>query len=561
MKAIAGVLAHDSGRVEVFGTELCDEASADSVKGRLGFMPQGLGLSLYPELSVMENIDFFAELRGVTGPTLAARKERLLGLTRLAAFGDRLMKHLSGGMKQKLALACTLVHEPDLVILDEPTTGVDPLSRRDFWSILAELVSRRRLSVLISTAYLDEAHRCDRVALLQEGKLLARGAPEELRREVWQRMETTRTTTFDTFRLEEVYLALVGARVSAAPAFEVAANSPQQPSRKVAKGAPEAGAPEAEVAIEALDLCRDFESFRAVDRVNFRVRFGEIFGLLGANGAGKTTVIKMLTGILAPSAGEGRIVSMDMRRPGPALRRRIGYMSQSFSLYTDLTVLENIRLYAGVYGLSRSEMRRQTEWIIALGGLEGHANEIAGRLPVGMRQRLALGCALVHRPRVLFLDEPTSGVDPVGRIRFWDILLELARSDAVSILITTHALAEAERCDRVALMHAGQVIADAAPGALERQVAAEVGHVIEIDAEPLPQALAVLRAAGHPEAAAFGRQLHFFSHDPELELQSLGRSLERAGARLLANAERPLRLEDVFVHYIGALERGREQRS
>lgn len=212
MKAIAGVLAHDGGRVEVFGTELCDEASADSIKGRLGFMPQGLGSSLYPELSVIENIDFFAELRGVTGARLGARKQRLLELTRLAPFGERLMKHLSGGMK----LTCTLVHEPDLVILDEPTTGVDPLSRRDFWSILAELASRR-LTVLISTAYLDEAHRCDRVALLHEGRLLAEGTPEELRREVWQRAALAqREAGFEAFSLEDVFLTLVGAHESAA---------------------------------------------------------------------------------------------------------------------------------------------------------------------------------------------------------------------------------------------------------------------------------------------------------------------------------------------------------
>jgi ABC-2 type transport system ATP-binding protein len=546
MKAIAGVLAHDVGTVEVFGTAVRDERSAERVKARLGFMPQGLGLSLYPELSVEENVDFFAGIRAVSPADLATRKRRLLSLTRLDGFRTRAMKHLSGGMKQKLALVCTLLHEPELVILDEPTTGVDPLSRRDFWAILSELVRERRVAALVSTAYLDEASRCDRVLLLDAGRCLAEDEPESLRRRFTGPKGALDSAEPD---LEDVFLELVADRE----------RHPVDERRQ--RAAPDdtlvrdASVTSSELAIHADGLTRRFGTFVAVEDVSFEIRHGEIVGLLGANGAGKSTVLKMLTGILAPSSGSGRVANMDMRRPGPALRRRIGYMSQAFSLYTDLTVDENITLYAGIYGLDKHETDERRDWIVSLAGLERHLYDLAGALPMGLRQRLALGCALVHRPQMLFLDEPTSGVDPAGRRRFWEILFELARRDGVAMLVTTHALAEAEQCDQVVLMHAGHVVANASPLALKNDVSREIGEVVELGAHDPARLLAAVRRLGI-EATPFGRSVHVFCREPERELPALRARLEREQVTLTHAVTKPLTLEDVFVHRIGLLERG-----
>lgn len=537
LKAIAGVLAYEGGRVEVFGVTVDSERAAERVKGRLGFLPQGLGQHLYPDLSVEENVDFFARLRLVPEADLAARKERLLGLARLADFRDRPMKHLSGGMKQKLGLVCTLVHEPDLLILDEPTTGVDPVSRRDFWAILAELVEERGMTALVSTAYMDETPRFHRLSFLFQGRVLAAGEPTALRAPGIGGEEPDP---------EEVFVALVLGRPAAAAA------APPPP----VLGAPPA--PAREAAIEARDLVRDFGAFRAVDRVSFQVRPGEVFGLLGANGAGKTTVIKMLTGLLSPTAGEGWVAGADMRRAGLAIKERIGYMSQAFSLYLDLTVCENLRLFAGVYGLGGREAGARVEALLDLAGLRGVEHDLAGRLPVGVRQRLALACALVHRPRVLFLDEPTSGVDPLGRRRFWEILLRLAREDGVALLITTHSMGEAEHCDHLALMYAGRVVAEGSPAELKRQVEAEAGQLLEIVAERPGRAVVALQRAGFAGAAQFGTRLHLFCRDPIRDRDCACRALEAAGVTVRSAARRPLSLEDVFVYRVTALE-GKER--
>ena len=533
LKAIAGVLAFDSGALEVFGVALDSERAAERVKGRLGFMPQGLGLNLYPELSVEENVDFFARLRLVQAADLAPRKRRLLGLTRLEAFRARPMKHLSGGMKQKLGLVCTLIHEPELIILDEPTTGVDPVSRRDFWVILSELLQERNATALVSTAYMDEASRFDRLSLFHEGRVLAAGSPEEV-----SALAPGAGAAGRAPDLEDVFVALLHAQASAPRA------APRGPAR--AGEAP---------AIEASALTRDFDGFRAVDRVSFRVGAGEIFGLLGANGAGKTTVIKMLTGILPPSSGSGQVGGAEMRRAGRAIKQRIGYVSQAFSLYADLTVVENIRLYAGIYGLEPAEARRRTGWALEMGALAGHEKDIAGRLPVGLRQRLALGCALLHRPQVLFLDEPTSGVDPIGRRQFWDILFGLSRRDGVAVLVTTHYMMEAEHCDRLALMFAGRVVADAPPAELKQAVEREAGHLIEVAVDRPLAALRALERGGFTDVALFGRRIHLLAPDPGRAQAAIGAALAAAGVRLEGVAPLPLSLEDVFVHRVQALER------
>jgi ABC-2 type transport system ATP-binding protein len=473
LKTVAGVLAHDEGRVEVFGVVVDSERSAERVKGRLGLMPQGLGLNLYAELSVDENIDYFARLRGVPDDVLVARKEALLATTRLAPFRGRPMKNLSGGMKQKLGLVCTLIHEPELVILDEPTTGVDPVSRRDFWAILGTLLRERGISALVSTAYMDEATRFDRLALVFAGRVLAQGTPDELLALGSSEhgdaspsgVPRDAAAGAGTPPLERVFIELL--RRDGAAGDEVIAASPAPP---LAAGPAPQG-----TAIEARGLTRDFGAFRAVDAVDFEVRHGEVFGLLGANGAGKTTVIKMLTGLLQPTGGSGHVAGVDMRRSGRAIRGRIGYVSQAFSLYGELSVVENLQLAAGVYGLTRDQARARIDWALARGGLRSHRGDLARDLPMGLRQRLALGCALLHRPSVLFLDEPTSGVDPIGRRRFWDILFGLAREDGVAILVTTHYMSEAEQCDRVALMYAGRLVDAAPPAALKRAAAATLG--------------------------------------------------------------------------------------
>jgi ABC-2 type transport system ATP-binding protein len=530
LKAIAGVLVHDGGSVRVFDTLLDSERAADRVKGRLGFMPQGLGLNLYPELSVEENIDVFARLRLVSPERLAARKARLLALTRLAAFRDRPMKHLSGGMKQKLGLACTLIHQPDLVILDEPTTGVDPVSRRDFWTILAELIAEAEITALVSTAYMEEASRFHRVAFMYDGRVLAEGEPEAL--------------TGSEPDLESVFASLLRETPGLAPPVP-----PRPASPSVPRGT---------VLIEARGLTRDFGAFRAVDGVSFRVRAGEVFGLLGANGAGKTTVIKMLTGLLRPSAGVAQVAGIDMRRPAREVKERVGYMSQAFSLYHDLTAVENVRLAAGIYGLAPAQARERAAWALALAGLGDLEDARAGRLPMGMRQRLALGCALVHRPHVLFLDEPTSGVDPIGRARFWDVLFALAREDGVAILITTHYMAEAERCDRLALMFAGRVVADAPPAELTRAVEAEAGRALEVTPEDVGRASAALAAAGVTGAAPWGAHLRLLSRAPAEDEARVRAVLAAAGIGVRAVIARGLTMEEVFVHRVTALERAAE---
>jgi drug efflux transport system ATP-binding protein len=289
--------------------------------------------------------------------------------------------------------------------------------------------------------------------------------------------------------------------------------------------------------------------------VSFRIPQGQIFGLLGANGAGKTTVIKMLTGLLPPTGGQGYVAGRDTRTAGQAIKRRIGYMSQAFSLYQDLTALENIRLYAGIYGLTAEQTQQRIEWILEMGGLRGHENHTSGSLPMGLRQRLALGCALIHRPHVLFLDEPTSGVDPVGRRRFWDILFHLSREEGVAILVTTHSMSEAEHCDHLALMYAGRIVADAPPEEMKRQVEREAGRMLEVTTDQPTRALDLLTERGFPAASLFGPHVHLVSHQPETDRERISRMLIDAGIQVDAIAPRPLSMEDVFVYRVTELER------
>jgi ABC-2 type transport system ATP-binding protein len=596
MKAIAGVLSYEAGAVEVFGVPVDSERAAEQVKQRIGFLPQGLGLNLYPELSVEENIDFFARLRLVPEAELRERKARLLAMTRLDRFRTRPMKQLSGGMKQKLGLICTLIHEPELAILDEPTTGVDPVSRRDFWAILAEWQGAKGMTALVSTAYMDEAARFHRLSFLSHGRVLASGSPGEVQSLVPGLVVTFESTpqleavarlkqqyaqveslgpllhVFTPEREASTAVARIRDVLGHLPVECIQTDEPELEDVVVAlllkerhepvvepggsdKRSPAARMPQFDgLAVEARELVRDFGTFRAVDRVSFDVKQGEIFGLLGANGAGKTTVIKMLNGILRPTGGEGWVAGADMRRAGGAIKERIGYMSQAFSLYLDLTVIENIRLFAGIYGLARRQAQQRMEWIVDMAGLTGYEGERTGRLPMGVRQRLALGCALVHSPRVLFLDEPTSGVDPIGRRRFWELLSRLAREEGVAILVTTHYLNEAEHCDRLALMYAGRIVAEGAPADLKSQVERETGRLLEVVTDRPGPALSHLAASGYAGAALFGRKIHVLSADPRRDETRIRDVLSRSGFQVGSVRTRMPSLEDVFVSRVMALE-------
>jgi ABC-type multidrug transport system ATPase subunit len=619
MKVVAGVLSHEEGKVEVLGRLIDSERQAEKVKSAIGFMPQGLGLNLYPTLSIEENIDFFARLRMVPPELLRERKERLLEVTRLSAFRARPAGQLSGGMKQKLGLICTLIHAPRLIILDEPTTGVDPVSRRDFWLILAQLIHTEQITALISTAYLDEASRFDHVALMHEGQIILEGPPDLLidradativqcpaegaaltalthrlpparshprpgaavrapagRAQAQAQVQATlvaaglpkvESPIVTRPHLEDLFIARLWTDAIAARSYLPTATSASHTVHDATTN-PVAGSAGREKeatagggtgritdgdtgwAIDAQALTRDFDQFRAVDGVSFQVGYGDIFGLLGANGAGKTTAIKMLTGILPPSAGLGRVAGSDMRHARQSIKERIGYMSQAFSLYTDLTVEENLMLFAGVYGLPRKVARERTRWAIELGELQGYEQVAAISLPMGLRQRLALGCALVHRPRVLFLDEPTSGVDPIGRKHFWSILRKLAREDGVAILLTTHYMAEAELCDRVAMMYAGRVVADAPPAQLKQDLLDRRGQLLEVTPRNALLALQTLKDAGFDQAVLHGRNIHIMSHQPEADRARIFSVLRAARQRSANVIPRPLTMEDVFIDIV-----------
>lgn len=439
---IAGVRKIQTGAVDVLGGDMADARHRSAVCPRIAYMPQGLGRNLYPDLSVFENIDFFGRLFGQPRAERERRIADLLASTGLAPFPDRYAGNLSGGMKQKLGLCCALIHDPDLLILDEPTTGVDPLSRRQFWDLIDRLRRRRKaMTVLIATAYMDEAERFDWLVMMDEGRVLATGAPEELK---------SRTGADD---LEEVYIALLpeekrrGHRTLSIPPRTTQADGP---------------------AIEAHDLTRRFGDFTAVDHVTFHIERGEIFGFIGPNGCGKTTTMKMLTGLLPPTEGECRIFGRGVHAGGMEIRQRIGYMSQSFSLYTELTVKQNLELHTRLFHLPEPEIGGRLAALVKSFGLGKYLDDEASELPLGIRQRLSLAVAVIHEPEILILDEPTSGVDPVARDGFWELLIDISRNQGVTIFVSTHFMNEGERCDRIALMNAGRVLACDAPNALIR---------------------------------------------------------------------------------------------
>ena len=433
---IAGVRRLQGGALQVLGRDIALAAERRAIAPRIAYMPQGLGRNLYPTLSVRENLDFFGRLFGQKADERAARIEMLLHATGLDPFPDRPAGKLSGGMKQKLSLCSALIHDPDLLILDEPTTGVDPLSRRQFWELIDAI--RQHLpgmSVLVATAYMEEADRFDWLAAMDAGRVIATGSPADLRAR----------TGAET--LEAAFVRLLPGGQDAAPVI--------LPPRN--------GTPDAVPAIEARNLTKRFKDFTAVDDVSFVIPEGEIFGFLGSNGCGKSTTMKMLTGLLAPTEGETRLFGERLGAADMQSRMRFGYMSQGFSLYGELTVRQNLMLHAQLYALAPAARAPRVAEVMAEFDLTDVADQMPESLPLGIRQRLQLAVAIIHEPRILILDEPTSGVDPLARDDFWRKLIVLSRERGVTIFITTHFMNEAERCDRISLMHAGRVLEVGAP--------------------------------------------------------------------------------------------------
>ena len=434
---VAGSKKMQQGKVIVLGGDIADAAHRRDACPRIAYMPQGLGKNLYFELSVRENVDFMARLFGLSAAERPARIKQLLDATGLGPFPERPAGKLSGGMKQKVGLCGALVHEPDLLILDEPTTGVDPLSRRQFWSLIDDIrADRPSMSVVISTAYMDEAQQWDWIVAMDAGRVLATGTPAEL-------ME--RTGTKD---LEKCFVALLPEEKRSG---HVDLTIPPRPEGK------------SEIAIDAKGLTRRFGDFVAVNHVSLTIERGEIFGFLGSNGCGKSTTMKMLTGLLPPTEGSATLFGQSVEAGSMEVRRSIGYMTQAFSLYGELTVMQNLVLDARLYHIPPDKAKTRIDELVAKFGLGPYLDALAGDLPMGLRQRLSLAVAVLHEPQMLILDEPTSGVDPVARDGFWELLIDLSRKQGVTIFVTTHFMNEAMRCDRISLMHAGKVLAADAP--------------------------------------------------------------------------------------------------
>ncbi|HCB9077836.1 TPA: ribosome-associated ATPase/putative transporter RbbA [Klebsiella pneumoniae] len=504
LSLIAGARTIEQGNVMVLGGDMRDVHHRREVCPKIAWMPQGLGKNLYHTLSVYENVDFFARLFGHDKAERELRINELLQSTGLAPFRDRPAGKLSGGMKQKLGLCCALIHDPQLLILDEPTTGVDPLSRAQFWELIDSIRQRQPdMSVLVATAYMEEAERFDWLVAMNAGEVLATGSAAELKAQTGSQT------------LEQAFIALLP---EAQRQAHKAVIIPPRDDR------------EEEIAIEARGLTMRFGNFVAVDHVNFRIARGEIFGFLGSNGCGKSTTMKMLTGLLPASEGEAWLFGQPVDPKDIATRQRVGYMSQAFSLYSELSVRQNLELHARLLHIPDDEIAHRVAEMSERFMLTEVEDALPADLPLGIRQRLSLAVAVIHRPEMLILDEPTSGVDPVARDMFWQLMVDLARQDQVTIFISTHFMNEAERCDRISLMHAGKVLASDTPQALVEQRGSNsleeafIAWLKEAQpSSPVPEepTSAVASHSGHtaPRQAFSLRRLLSYSRREALELR------------------------------------------
>jgi len=521
---LSGARRLQAGTIEVLGGAMSDAHHREAVCPRIAYMPQGLGRNLYMTLSVAENVAFFGKLFGQGRREREERIANLLESTGLAPFRDRAAGNLSGGMKQKLGLCCALIHDPDLLILDEPTTGVDPLSRRQFWRLIARIRAQRPgMSVLVATAYMEEAQEFDWLVAMDAGRILATGTPREI-------LAQTGSTDLDA-------------------AFIRLLPEEKRQGHKDLVVPPFVAAQDEAPAISARGLTMRFGAFTAVDHVDFEIRRGEIFGFLGSNGCGKTTTMKMLTGLLPPTEGQALLFGRAVAAGDMDTRRRVGFMTQAFSLYGELTVRQNLLLHAQLFHLPPKEIPGRVEESLTRFGLGPQADELPDQLPLGIRQRLSLAVAVIHKPEMLILDEPTSGVDPVARDGFWELLVDLSRNQGVTIFVSTHFMNEGERCDRISLMHAGRVLASDAPGAIIARRGKTTLEEAFIDCleeagegrdAPAPGAPATTQAqAAAPDTARQGpggfRPLRLFAY-AQREMQEIMRDPVRLVVSLLGSA-------------------------
>ncbi len=593
LRMLASIMDPGSGSATMAGFDTISQSAA--VKDHLAYMSQKFGL--YPDLTVSENINFYADLYGMGRKGREKRIEELLDFSNMRPFIHRRADKLSGGMKQKLQLVCALIHTPQILLLDEPTNGVDPVSRRDFWRILGKL-REEDVAVLITTAYLDEAERCDRVGLIDKGRLLAVGTPTEIKtlmegsilairsdqaREIVSllltqpfsksvnlfgdtihlvcnhigetEVEVTRLLAekklhFQQMReikptLEDVFVSLLGDKdkeitaVSSHTTFAQALGKEDIP------------------VVEVEQLTRRFGAFTAVDDVNFRVRKGEIFGFLGPNGAGKSTTIRMLCGLLEPTSGSGRVGGYDVRTEAEQIKVNIGYMSQKFSLYEDLTVEENIDFYGGIYSLRGKRLEDRKAWALAMAGLTEHRRSLTRILSGGWKQRLALACAILHEPPIIFLDEPTSGVDPMSRRRFWDLIYSMAEQ-GITVFVTTHYMEEAEYCDRIALIYNGKMIATGSPMELKTRFMHD--EIIDLRCAN-PQALIdpLTALAEVRDVTVFGSGLHIVCADAKRAKADIKSYLAKQGITEMSIETIFPNMEDVFISLIEEVDRNNRE--
>jgi ABC-2 type transport system ATP-binding protein len=586
---LGGVMEATSGDAEIFGRP------ARQARSETGYLTQAF--SLYPDLTVAENIQYIGDLRYVPQADIESRGRQYLGMFDMLRFMDRLAGRLSGGMKQKLALACALVAQPRILLLDEPTTGVDPVSRREFWDTLAHLASDG-LTIMVATPYLDEAERCHRVALMHLGEIREQGTPAELRHATHSSRLEVRTA--DLGKAEEILLsATVNKKLITdvqrfGDRLDIMTPDAEQGRAAVSKQLEAAGVqvedirmdeptlentfvatlramgqeissppfPEShthrelrgQIAIGAEDLTKRFGDFTAVKNIHIEVKYGEIYGLLGANGAGKTTTIKMLCGLIEATSGVMELVGERGSLRSQGLRNRIGYMSQKFSLYDDLSIAENLDFFSGIYGVPDKEREEKKRWVLAFSGLEGKQHQITGSLPGGWKQRVAFGAAIMHEPEVIFLDEPTSGVDPLARRDFWRMINKLADAGA-AIIVTTHYLEEAEQCNRLGFMVAGELAAEGTPTGVK---AAQGGHLLQFLVDHPQRAADLLKTTQDRwRVSLFGDRLHVITDDDvDTGVRATTAKLQAAGIQVRSAREESFSLEDVFI---AVVEKARQQ--